>query len=191
MSAVEPDPLQTVLTTRASSTHQVDSKEVMVGSLLIASGRLDGASPVFQSSIILIIHADPREDVRGLILNKPLSWKNVQNLHIELPERFKAVPVCYGGPVSGEGQLLSVITRVPGLEKFEEVMPGFFFRLGTKSRNVFQIMESVKLTPEDVWLFLGFASWSWNQLQMELAEEFWHVEQYRDGIVQWPPYPAR
>lgn len=158
------------------------------GVLLLATAQLDGKSFIFEKSVILILKASVEEGVQGLILNKPISWNHIQGLQVDAYSALRAGPLSYGGPVSVQNHPFFVLTRRPGLRNFEEVVPGVFCREEAMSEeSIMDITESENLPMKDLWLFLGCTSWTWAQLEGELAEKTWQLQDYRDGSIQWPP----
>ncbi|KAG0486308.1 hypothetical protein HPP92_008403 [Vanilla planifolia] len=171
---VEPTPLQ-----------GLDNKRpyIVSGSMLFATEKLLQAIP-FDNSSILIVFAGEDQAFQGVIINKPISWNVFDNLEKDL-ETIKQAPLYYGGPVRAQGLPLVSLTRKP-IEGFSKVIAGLYFGNPVITSMVIEGIKSEDRSARDYWFFLGYSSWSWDQLFDEVDEGAWHVSSQPLGTVDWP-----
>jgi putative AlgH/UPF0301 family transcriptional regulator len=168
-----------------NSRHLDFGRHANVGSVLLASEKLQGASPPFENSIVLIVSTAPGQMVHGLIVNKPMAWSTVQGLDDRLEELVSHAALWYGGPVVENRRPLLVLTHA-NLQGFAEVVPGMYYGFVVSKDNILGMIRSGRLAAKDFWFILRYSSWTWDQLQSELAQELWQVRSFPNDLVKTP-----
>lgn len=164
---------------------QKEIQKPTVGSVLVASEKLQGVYP-FENSIIIIVKADFNEGFQGLIVNKPLSWDDLPKIYMQLEPLLRPTPIYLGGPIILKGMPFLSLTRIVDLEGFLEVLPGIYYGDPKVTGKIFMMIKVGKVQAHDFCFFLGFTNWGWQQLFDEVAEQAWHLNTYREGVVRWP-----
>lgn len=135
------------------------------GSLLIAHPMM--ADPNFRHAILYLSHHSKDDGALGFILNRPLG-QNAGELKInEAVQHIANVPLYEGGPVH-RNQVIVASLRWDPLDascKFEPVEP-------PQDAEEFALPEGVD---DKLRVFLGYAGWSKNQLEREIALNSWLV----------------
>jgi putative transcriptional regulator len=160
VSGEDPDPM----------TDDADDPDDLIGRLLVASPRL--GDPNFERSVILLLDHGP-EGALGVVLNRPTGLPVDEILDVWRDQAQTVPPgvVFRGGPVSPDA--------VIGLARTDVVDPD-----DAEWRLVFDGVGTVDLavTPDEqpvpvagVRMFAGYAGWSPDQLEDELAEGAWIV----------------
>ena len=132
------------------------------GSLLIAHpSQFEG---YFKRTVILLIVHSTEDGSLGLVMNRPLHQK-LGDYNAEFSgSALASVPLFDGGPVNG-GQVILVAWKQDG----ETGALKFYF--GIDESKALEIIEN---DPEfELRGFLGYAGWSEGQLEGELEEDAW------------------
>lgn len=148
---------------------------IQPGTLLQSSEQMD--DPIFSETRLLIVRADKNGCI-GFILNRPFP----RSLH-ELVE-FSYVrpwPLWYGGPVAAEE--LFFVHRCPqfaaGAEAIcEGIYLGGDFELAIKELNQHLLSE------KDLRLFIGYAGWDSGELEEEITQGYWLVQDMTDILIE-------
>ncbi|XP_023641579.1 uncharacterized protein LOC17891250 isoform X2 [Capsella rubella] len=160
--------------------------QVNTGTILVATEKLSASQP-FAKSKILIIKAGPGIGFLGLIFNKRLRWKSFPDLG-ETAELLKETPLSFGGPVVDPGIPLLALTRERDSSTnhdHQEISPGVYFLDHQSVAHRIQELKSRELNPSDYWFFLGYSSWSYDQLFDEIGLGVWDVDN-SDSVFGWP-----
>ncbi|WP_445384844.1 YqgE/AlgH family protein [Robiginitalea sp. IMCC44478] len=147
------------------------------GRLLIAEPALTG-DVSFNRSVVLLAEHNQEGSV-GFILNKPLNYSmNELVEEIEVP-----FPVFNGGPVEQDN--LYFIHKVPELiSDSVEISDGIYW--GGDFEMTVDLINSGKITQNDIRFFLGYSGWDSLQLDQELLSKSWIVvnNKYESNIIQ-------
>ncbi|XP_031371659.1 uncharacterized protein LOC116187181 isoform X2 [Punica granatum] len=159
------------------------AQNVVVGTILAATKNLAGAHH-FDESMILIVKADREAGFQGLIINKHISWDSLRELDGG-SEVLREAHLSFGGPLAVRGLPLVALTRRAAKDQFPEVLPGIYFvdQFGTVG-EIEELKSGTARSVTDYWFFLGYVSWSWDQLFDEIAEGSWAMS--RDDDLEWP-----
>nr|CAB3494374.1 unnamed protein product [Digitaria exilis] len=157
--------------------------DVVTGSILTATEKLKTAVP-FDKAKVLIVSSDSHEGFQGLIINKRLSWGVFKSLDSSM-EPIKHAPFFYGGPVVVQGYHLVSLSRV-ALEGYMQVIPGIYYGNIIATSRVVARIKSGEQSTDDLWFFLGYSGWGYNQLSDELSEGAWLVSEKPIENLDWP-----
>jgi len=157
--------------------------DVVTGSILTATDKLGTAVP-FDNSKVLIVSSDSHGGFHGLIINKRLSWGIFKNLDSSM-EPIKYAPLFYGGPVVVQGYHLVSLSRV-AWEGYMQVIPGVYYGNIIATSRVVTWIKSGEQSVDDLWFFLGYSGWGYNQLLDELSEGAWLVSGKPIEHLDWP-----
>lgn len=136
------------------------------GNLLIAEPSIIGDMS-FNRAVILLADHNQLGSV-GFILNKKLDY-NLKDLIKGTQSDF---PIYNGGPVEQDN--LYFIHKTPELiPNSIEISQGVFW--GGDFSTVLDLINSNKITSEDIKFFLGYSGWDENQLAIELKSQSWLV----------------
>ncbi|XP_030482148.2 uncharacterized protein LOC115699075 isoform X2 [Cannabis sativa] len=157
------------------------ASQVVVGSILIATEKLDDTEP-FGKSRILIVKADQSKGFQGLIINKHIRWDALSDLEDGL-QMLTDAPLSFGGPLIVRGMPLVALTRAAMEEKHPQVLPGVYYLDQLATYNNIEDIKSGNQSITDYWFFLGYSSWDWDQLFNEIGEGSWDTS---DDGIRWP-----
>lgn len=146
------------------------------GSLLVAEPSIIGDLS-FNRSVILLADHNQLGSV-GFILNKQLDY-NLKDL-IEGTE--SELPIYNGGPVEQDN--LYFIHKSPELiPNSIEISNGIFW--GGDFGTVLKLINTNKITCNDIKFFLGYSGWEENQLKSELDSHAWLVTKntYQNELI--------
>ncbi len=146
------------------------------GSLLIAEPSIIGDLSFNRAVVLLADHNDLGSV--GFILNKKLDY-NLNDLVDGTDSEF---PVYNGGPVEQDN--LYFIHKSPELIPDSiEISQGIFW--GGNFNVVLELINSKKISCEDIKFFLGYSGWDEKQLNDELDSHAWLVTQntYKNKII--------
>lgn len=133
------------------------------GSLLVAHPMM--ADPNFRHTILYLSHHSAEDGALGFILNRPLGQR-AGELQIGAPlEQIAHVPLYEGGPVQRNQVIVASLEwdAKAGACKFEPIdRPGDDFEIPQAQDDRLRV-------------FLGYAGWSRNQLESEIALNSWLV----------------
>mgnify|MGYP000376598619 CR=1 FL=1 len=137
------------------------------GSVLIGKPNILG-DVTFNRAVILI--ADFNKDgVVGFIINKPIE----DNLKDLLPEVEKEFMVFDGGPV--EKDKLYFLHNKPNLiEGGVKITEELYW--GGDYKRVMALINNAEIDHQDIKFFLGYSGWGEMQLEDEIQNEVWYLE---------------
>ncbi|XP_058182712.1 uncharacterized protein LOC131300750 isoform X3 [Rhododendron vialii] len=160
------------------------SRQVNVGSILIATDKLFNVHP-FEESTILIIKADPGSGFQGLIVNKHISWDSLHELEEGL-ELLKEARLSVGGPLLKHGMPLVALTRRTSKGENPEILPSVYFLDQLATIDQIEGLKLHNYSIMDYWFFLGYSSWGWDQLFDEIAQGAWNISSNHVQVLDWP-----
>lgn len=142
--------------------------KIKAGNVLIAEPFM--LDPNFKRSVILVCeHGE--HGTTGFVLNKPLGI-GIHELLGDFPESKAMVFV--GGPVAVES--LHYLHNVGDmLDNSLEVCPGVFW--GGDFEKLKFLMENRLIKDHNIKFFIGYSGWSEGQLDEEMKETSWLVEE--------------
>ena len=147
------------------------------GNLLIAEPSIIGDIS-FNRAVILLADHNALGSV-GFILNKPLNY----NLKDLIDGTESEITVFNGGPVEQDN--LYFIHKSPEIiPNSIEISNGIFW--GGDFSVVIDLINSDKLSNEDIKFFLGYSGWDEHQLDIELKSNAWLVAEniYSNEIIK-------
>ncbi len=119
--------------------------------------------PYFSRSVVLLLTSDEK-GVMGLVVNKPMRIFVKQII----PEvGFHDEVVFLGGPV--EADRMFYLHNISFLEGVEEVFDGVF--VGGDLKDLLDVVQADDAY--EIKFFMGYAGWSYGQLEKELEKESW------------------
>jgi putative transcriptional regulator len=155
---------------------RAEAPQSLAGSLLVAHPNM--LDPNFRRSVLFVYAHDLVDGAGAVIINRPLD-KQVADLVTETPpEGLGDVPVFLGGPV-GKNQLMFATF---------EWKEGAGLRL---NHNV-DVGEAHERHGEDsasIRAFVGYAGWSAGQLEAEMKQNAWLVQQPSPSTLQADALP--
>jgi putative AlgH/UPF0301 family transcriptional regulator len=170
-SAMSEIPSATFLPVQARNVHDLGA-----GKLLVASRDL--ADPNFAQTVVLLVRYDA-EGVVGLILNRrtdvPLS-KVLKDLKAA---RDRSDRVYLGGPVERPA-VLALLRSTTRLEGAPRIFDGTYL---IASKDLFEQTVSKQPDAAVFHVYLGYAGWAKEQLQMEVALGAWFIFQADNDTV--------
>lgn len=133
------------------------------GSLLVAHPMM--ADPNFRRTILYLSSHSPEDGALGFILNRPLGRDAVELPLDDSLGQVAHVPVFEGGPVHRNEIIVATLEWDPEADacKFEPM---------EKPEGAFTVPPDLDNTLR---VFLGYAGWSKNQLEREIAMNSWIV----------------
>ena len=144
------------------------TKKVNQGSLLLAEPFM--LDVYFRRAAILICDKH-EEGTLGFILNKPLDVK-IQDILGDFPE-FDSVAY-YGGPVQTDS-VHFLHSAGDLIDDSQYVSPGVYW--GGDFEKVKALIKNGLLTPNQIRFYVGYTGWSKDQLDEELTENTWIVDE--------------
>ncbi|CAH8328836.1 unnamed protein product [Eruca vesicaria subsp. sativa] len=172
-----------VVNSQSPPTHS--APKVKVGTILAATERL-GDSPPFAKSKILILKAGRETGFMGVIFNKRLRWTSFPDLDGgETAELLKDTILSLGGPVMDPEQPLLALSREGDRSTDLELSPGVYFLDHESVARRIQELKSRDVNPSDYWFFVGYSSWSYEQLFDEISLGVWDVDNNQLDFA-WP-----
>ena len=121
----------------------------------------------FQRSGILMVDSKASGSV-GFIINKKLEY-SLDDLMENIKTPF---PVYFGGPVE-QDNLFFVHTLGALVPGSVQIQKGLFWSGDYEA--VINLIESRKISPNQIRFFLGYSGWSEGQLESEIEENSWVV----------------
>ena len=137
------------------------------GSLLISEPFL--GDPNFERSVVLLCRHDEEEGTFGLVLNRMSNLK-LSDV-IDLYNDSFDVELGIGGPV--QYNTLHYIHRLPHLPQAVQLGEGLYW--GGDFEMLQTMIESGIISNADIRFFLGYSGWTPGQLQKEIDENVWIV----------------
>ncbi|KAJ0264506.1 Uncharacterized protein HA466_0028500 [Hirschfeldia incana] len=177
-----------VASSQSPPTHSVNKPaalKVKVGTILVATERLSD-SPPFAKSKILILKAGSETGFMGVIFNKRLRWTSFPDLDGgETAELLKDTILSLGGPVMDPEKPLLALSREGDPSTDLELSPGVYFLDHESVARRIQELKSRDVNPSDYWFFVGYSSWSYEQLFDEIGLGVWDVDNNQLDFA-WP-----
>ncbi|KAG2271331.1 hypothetical protein Bca52824_065886 [Brassica carinata] len=159
--------------------------KVEIGTILVATERL-GESPPFANSKILILKAGRESGFMGVIFNKRLRWSSFPDLDGgQTAELLKDTILSLGGPVMDPEKPLLALSREGDPSTDLELSPGVYFLDHESVARRIQELKSRDVKPSDYWFFVGYSSWSYEQLFDEIGLGVWDVDNSQLDFA-WP-----
>jgi len=133
------------------------------GSLLVAHPMM--ADPNFRHTILFLSHHSAEDGALGFILNRPLG-QSAGELEVgELLEHISNVPIFEGGPVQRNQVIVASL-------EWDATCDACRFEPLQKPEGEFELPAG---HDDKLRVFLGYAGWSKNQLEKEIALNSWLV----------------
>jgi len=133
------------------------------GSLLVAHPMM--ADPNFRHTILFLSHHSAKDGALGFILNRPLG-QSAGELEVgELLEHISNVPIFEGGPVQRNQVIVASL-------EWDATCDACRFEPLQKPEGEFELPAG---HDDKLRVFLGYAGWSKNQLEKEIALNSWLV----------------
>ncbi len=137
------------------------------GKVLLAEPFME--DPFFKRAVVLLVENNSDGTV-GFILNNPLDL-NINDLLVDFPSFETTVGL--GGPVQ-ERQLFYVHTYGKELPGSEHIHQDIYWNGDYEVLK--KLAEEGKIDPEKIRFFLGYSGWEKGQLEMELIDNAWLIE---------------
>ena len=146
----------------------------MKGKLLISSPGLL-TDMIFYKSIILIVDQTD-EGITGFILNRPSDLFMYKE--IDTSKKIK-IELNYGGPVSSYHYFL-----LKSEKKYPEILNIYDnIYWGNNIEFLFNLIEKNKVDINDFILFQGYSGWGIDQLDDEIENNFWIINNTKENDV--------
>ncbi|UIR57592.1 YqgE/AlgH family protein [Sphingobacterium sp. SRCM116780] len=126
--------------------------------------------PHFERSVILLCDHDQKEGTLGFILNQKVVG-TVGDLIKEISGC--SFPLHIGGPVA-QNELFFIHARFDLLLSGEEIRENIYF--GGDAELLFSLINENKIKEEDIKFFIGYSGWQPDQLDKEIKENSWAVQ---------------
>jgi putative transcriptional regulator len=149
------------------------------GNLLVAEPSITGDLSFNRSVVLLADHN--KEGSVGFILNKPLGY-TIEDLIPEIKAKFK---IYNGGPIEQDN--LYFIHNIPQLiPNSIEIAEGIYW--GGCFDSTRDLINTGKITSNNIRFFLGYSGWDAEQLQNELDSNSWIISEndLRNKIIGKP-----
>ena len=143
------------------------------GRLLISEPAL--TDPVFFKSVVLLTHHSSDESI-GLVLNHPTKI-HLNEILNNIP--FSDFPVYIGGPVE-KNSIHFIHTLGDLIPNTEKVTEGLYW--GGDFDTVLSLMSKNEITKDDIRFFAGYSGWGENQLNEEIREDGWIINNANKDI---------
>jgi putative AlgH/UPF0301 family transcriptional regulator len=152
------------------AAQSIRSEDLAAGKLLVASRDL--LDPNFVQTVVLLVRYSKDEDsVVGLIVNRRTQIP-IARVFPELKEaKGQSDPIYRGGPVERTAALALLRART----KPEEAELVFANVSMISSRTLLDKTIAARMDPSMFHIFLGYAGWTAQQLQGEVALGAWHI----------------
>jgi putative transcriptional regulator len=150
------------------------------GLLLVSKPEL--GDPRFLTSVSMLCLHD-EDGSLALILNQPLPlFINTEDFSIsEKKKHDMCFPLYRGGPVAPEQCTFLYQTDTPQPEEAIQVKPGLY--LGTDIETLRQLEIDQSSDKISIKFFLGYAGWSYFQLDCETSNDWWYTHQDRSEVT--------
>jgi putative transcriptional regulator len=147
------------------------------GSLLVAHPNL--VDPNFRRTVLFVSEHDPNEGALGVIINRPLDKPVTEIVSGTPPTEFVDVPVFLGGPV-GKNQLMFAAF---------EWQKGAGLRLNHNVALEESTQAAAKKNLLTVCAFVGYAGWGAGQLETEVKQKAWVVQNANPSLLKLDRLP--
>jgi putative transcriptional regulator len=138
------------------------------GIFLKSTSLLNGS--LFENAVIYITEYNEK-GAMGFVVNQQFPRKLNE---LEEFKNRKPFPIHLGGPVDQEH--LYFIHQRPDLIEGGEPVTGTIF-LGGNFKSAVQHINSHILTEKDIKVFIGYCGWDYHELDAEIAEGSWEVQE--------------
>jgi len=145
------------------------------GTLLRSTSLLDDT--IFENTSILVTEHNEK-GAMGFVVNK-LFERKLNEL-----EEFKHIipfPLHDGGPVDREH--IFFIHQRPDLIKNGTLISNNFY-LGGDFKSAVKLINDYIITEKDIKIFIGYCGWDANELEAEIAEGSWNVQEVGISLLQ-------
>ncbi len=142
------------------------------GSLLIAEPFLK--EDCFNHAVVLLVDYGKGETSMGLVINK----KSRYNFSELFPSMEISAPIYAGGPV-GNDRLFYIHTLGTLIKESVEITPGLW--VGGDFDDVVEYLKAGYPTEGVIRFFLGYSGWQAGQLEEEISNDVWVVDNDYDG----------
>jgi len=143
------------------------------GRLLISEPSLNDS--IFFKSVVLLTHHNNEESI-GLILNQPTKI-NLNEILNDIP--LNDFPVYIGGPVAKQS-LHFIHTLGELIPESKKITNEIYF--GGDFDTVIQLMHDKQITKNQIRFFVGYSGWDGEQLNNEIREDSWIVENVKNNL---------
>lgn len=155
-------------------------KEYLTGNLLIAVPALK--DPNFDRTVTYVCLHDTN-GAFGLVINRPIQEMRLGDLFESVgivtgSERFRSLPVYYGGPVQPQNGF--VLHKPVG--PWASTLPVQNEIAVTTSKDILEAIAEGR-GPEKFLVMLGYAGWAPEQLEREVVEGAWLVAPADEAIL--------
>lgn len=145
-----------------------NATSLRAGKLLVASRNL--GDPYFAKTVILLVRYND-EGVLGLILNRRTDIPISRALEGMKAAKDRSDPVYLGGPVE-TAQAFALFQSPAKIEGAEPIFDGVYL---VSSKPLFERTFSARPAPGVFHVYLGYAAWTQDQLQKEVALGAWFI----------------
>lgn len=149
----------------------------LAGSLLVAHPNM--MDPNFRRTVLFVSEHEPDEGALGVIINRPLDRRVTELVSDTPPAGFADVPVLLGGPV-GKNQLMFAAFE---WQKGAGLKLNHNIALGEAS----DIKGHKNLLT--VCAFVGYAGWGAGQLENEVKQKAWVVQNANPSLLKLDRLP--
>ena len=147
------------------------------GSLLVAHPNM--MDPNFRRTVLFVSEHKPDEGALGVIINRPLDRRVAELVSGTPPAEFADVPVLLGGPV-GKNQLMFAAfewQKGAGLKLNHNIT----FDEGSDAESHKDLLT--------VCAFVGYAGWGAGQLESEVKQKAWVVQNANPSLLKFDRLP--
>src|SRR6516165_551305 len=141
------------------------------GSLLVAHPNM--MDPNFRRTVLFVSEHQPDEGALGVVINRPLDRRVAELVSSPPPAGFANVPVFLGGPV-GKNQLMFAAfewQKDVGLKLNHNV-------------SLDQTSDPLRKNLLTVCAFVGYAGWGAGQLESEVKQKAWVLQNANPAILK-------
>ena len=166
-------PVGAISSTSSSTFLPVQSQnpaDLGTGKLLVASRAL--GDPNFAETVVLLVHCDA-DGVVGLILNRRTDIPLSRVLEQFDAAKGRSDPAYLGGPVETPA-VFALLQSTAKLDGAEQVFSGVYL---ITAKSAFEKTIAGRPDPGIFHVYLGYAGWSNDQLQMEVKLGSWFIFQ--------------
>jgi len=148
------------------------------GSLLVAHPNM--TDPNFRRTVLFVSEHEPEEGALGVIINRPLDRRVGELVSGTPPAGFADVPVFLGGPVGNDQLMFAAFEwqKDAGL-KLNHNIP---FDEGIDAQSHKNLLA--------VCAFVGYAGWSAGQLETEVKQKAWVVQNANPSLLKLDRLPG-
>jgi putative transcriptional regulator len=143
-------------------------KGLAAGKLLVASRDL--GDPHFVHTVVLLIHYDA-QGVVGLVLNRRTDIPLSRALDGVKAAKDRSDHVFLGGPVETP-DVFALLQSKTKLEGAEQIFGGVYL---ISAKPLFEQTISARPDPKVFHVYMGYAGWTKEQLQMEVQLGAWYI----------------